>query len=555
MKVTSPSIASGVLLGGKYRIERALGEGGMGVVLAAMNEALRQRVAIKLLRSGALANAKALGRFEREARAAAKLRSEHVARVLDVGKFDDGRPYMVMEFLEGRDLGDIIDKRSEPLPIAQSIEWVLQACEAIAEAHGIGIIHRDLKPSNLFLTTTVDGRGLVKVLDFGISKMEEEESENMSLTKTTEVIGSPSYMSPEQLRASKDVDLRTDVWALGVILYELLTGKLPFYAETVTDLVAVVMTESPLPPSQHRPEIPAPLEAAVLRCLCRKREERFASVVELVNEIAPYGNVAGATLVDRVRGAALGSGRSLPPAGGSSGTLPPAASSSAELLPTVADTQSNEQIRAVLRHTPSGYPAGVGARAPSSPSSRPSSRPSSSARLQVHGGTSVAWGETQVDDGTKPPVPRSKLPLLFAAAALALTLGGATTGAFYYAKHATAKDTRGGTGPNPPATATAPPSALPEGRKDLPPIASDAPSATPSTAEPSSSATTMPTTRGPLANGGKGKPSGPGPAKGTKPGPGATPAAPNTETATAPATPPPSTPTKAPDDLSNIGRR
>ena len=190
MNITSPSVASGVMLAGKYRVERTIGEGGMGVVLAATNEALRQRVAIKLLRSGALANAKALGRFEREARAAASLRSEHVARVLDVGKLEDGRPYMVMEYLEGRDLGDVIEHGGE-LPVGDAVDYVLQACEAVAEAHAAGIIHRDLKPKNLFLSQTVDGRPLVKVLDFGISKI-EDEAEDMSLTRTTEIIGSPS---------------------------------------------------------------------------------------------------------------------------------------------------------------------------------------------------------------------------------------------------------------------------------------------------------------------------------------------------------------------------
>ncbi len=310
MNITSPSVASGALLAGKYRIERTLGEGGMGVVLAATNEALRQRVAIKLLRSGALANAKALGRFEREARAAASLRSEHVARVLDVGKLEDGRPYMVMEYLEGQDLGDVIEHGGD-LPIGDAVDYVLQACEAVAEAHAAGIIHRDLKPKNLFLSLTVDGRPLVKVLDFGISKI-EDEAEDMSLTRTTEIIGSPSYMSPEQLRASKQVDLRTDIWALGVILFELLTKKLPFEATTVTELVAVVLTD-PLPELRVvRPDVPPELAAAVGRCLEKKREDRYASVADLVRAIAPFVRTStDDTTVDRVARVAAGSGRSL----------------------------------------------------------------------------------------------------------------------------------------------------------------------------------------------------------------------------------------------------
>ena len=313
----SPSVTSGTLLAGKYRVERLLGEGGMGVVLAATNEALRQKVAIKLLRSGALANSKALGRFEREARAAASLRSEHVARVLDVGKLEDGRPYMVMEYLEGRDLGDVIDQGPH-LPSGEAVDYVLQACEAIAEAHAAGIIHRDLKPRNLFLATTVDGRPLIKVLDFGISKT-EDSAEDMSLTRTTEIIGSPSYMSPEQLRASKEVDVRTDIWALGVILYELLTKKVPFQAITVTELVAVVLMEPTPEIRSERPDVPEGLVYAINRCLAKRREERFSSIAELVGAIAPFGSGAVADMAERVSRVAQGSARALPPSDTGSG--------------------------------------------------------------------------------------------------------------------------------------------------------------------------------------------------------------------------------------------
>src|SRR5439155_25987286 len=180
----------------------------MGVVVQAKNIALNTTVAIKLLRQNAVANAEALGRFQREAQAAASLRSEHVARVSDVGALADGRPYMVMEYLSGQDLAEALERHG-PFPIPVAVDYVLQACEAIVEAHSAGIIHRDLKPRNLFLTKTVDGRDLVKVLDFGISKV-EGPGQDMQLTRTTEIIGSPSYMSPEQLRASRDVDARTD---------------------------------------------------------------------------------------------------------------------------------------------------------------------------------------------------------------------------------------------------------------------------------------------------------------------------------------------------------
>ncbi|MBN9165689.1 MAG: serine/threonine protein kinase, partial [Myxococcales bacterium] len=287
-ETTTPNFIGGELLAGKYRVERVIGEGGMGVVLAARHEALATNVAIKLLRTSALEHTDVVGRFMREARAAVSLRSEHVARVFDVGNLEDGRPYIVMERLEGKDLGDVIDHGAF-VPVADAVDYVMQACEAIAEAHAAGIVHRDLKPKNLFLTHAVHGRPLVKVLDFGISKIETRGgAQEMQLTRTTEVIGSPSYMSPEQLRSSRNVDARTDIWALGVILYELLTKRVPFYAETVTELVLVVVTEKEPPVRSLRPDCPEGLEAIVARCLQKQPEHRFQSVVELVQALEPY---------------------------------------------------------------------------------------------------------------------------------------------------------------------------------------------------------------------------------------------------------------------------
>ena len=523
-------MASGMMLAGKYRIERTIGEGGMGVVLAATNEALRQRVAIKLLRSGALANAKALGRFEREARAAASLRSEHVARVLDVGKLEDGRPYMVMEYLEGRDLGDLIDHGGE-LPVGDAVDYVLQACEAVAEAHAAGIIHRDLKPKNLFLAQTVDGRPLVKVLDFGISKV-EDEAEDMSLTRTTEIIGSPSYMSPEQLRASKQVDLRTDIWALGVILYELLTKRLPFEATTITELVAVVLTE-PLPDLRLvRPDVSPELAAAVGRCLEKKRDDRFASVSDFVRAIAPFARVNdGDTTVDRVARVAAGSGRSLPSSTTGSGphlALSPKGG---------ASNGWDENGGATMPLAPSNPAAGPSGLPDLGGASKP---PSSSARLNIHGGTSVAWGETQVDPTVPMIAPRPKWPLVAGAVAIVLLVTGTGLGAAVYVKRTHAAE------PRPPDTMT-----LPTGRKDLPPIASEAPTttaATPPTAPvvsveeipsalPSSRVPTRPRTgdtKAPVTT----QPKSPAGAQAV------------------PATAPPVAPTPTPtDELNNVGRR
>ncbi len=276
----------GTILAGKYRVDGILGKGGMGVVVAATHLALEQRVALKFLLPAALESEEATERFAREARAAVRLRSEHVARVLDVGNLENGSPYMVMELLDGQDLADRIATK-ELIPVAQAVDYVLQAGEAVAEAHALGIVHRDLKPRNLFLTQSVHGHPLVKVLDFGISKTINGGQE-LSLTRTSAIMGSPNYMSPEQLGRPRDVDGRSDVWSLGVILYELIAGRIPFRASTLTELCARVFQEEPERLDVERPEVPAALADVVHRCLAKKVEERFASVSEMARALAPF---------------------------------------------------------------------------------------------------------------------------------------------------------------------------------------------------------------------------------------------------------------------------
>jgi serine/threonine protein kinase len=194
-------VREGELLAGKYRVERVLGEGGMGVVVAARHVELDERVALKFLLPGTLGQPDAVARFLREARAAARIRSEHVARVTDVGTLETGVPYMVMEFLEGADLSRILREHG-PLPIEDAVDYVVQTCEAIADAHALGIIHRDLKPANLMLVTRSDGGSCVKVLDFGISKVSGPGQDAMAMTSTSTILGSPIYMSPEQMTSS-----------------------------------------------------------------------------------------------------------------------------------------------------------------------------------------------------------------------------------------------------------------------------------------------------------------------------------------------------------------
>lgn len=280
----------GDLVAGKYRVERVLGRGGMGVVVAARHAALRQRVAIKFLLPEATKLDGASERFLREAQAAAAIQNEHVAKVIDIGTLESGSPYMVMEYLTGTDLSDVLRSRGR-LPVDDAVDYILQACEAIAEAHALGIVHRDLKPGNLFLSSRQDGSPLVKVLDFGLSKVisSSEGLVEASLTATQMVVGSPFYMSPEQMRSLKHVDARTDVWSLGVILYQFLAGRRPFEADSLPAVFAKIAADSPTPLRELRPEVPVELETVILRCLEKNLDQRVKSTTELAHLLAPFG--------------------------------------------------------------------------------------------------------------------------------------------------------------------------------------------------------------------------------------------------------------------------
>jgi serine/threonine-protein kinase len=281
----------------KYVIESQLGEGAAGVVLSATHTELRQLVAIKLLRHAAPVAAE---RMIREARAALALHSEHVVRVMDVGRDRAGRVYIVMERLEGTDLASLLGARG-PLPVAEAVDYVLQACAGIAEAHARGIVHRDLKPSNLFLTRRADGSPLVKVLDFGISKSSDAGDAEGSLTGPAEVLGSPMYMSPEQVRGAKSVDHRTDIWSLGVICFRLLSGKAPFGGgEGVGAALASVVSDDPPMLRELAPDVPGELEAVVMRCLRKSADDRFATVADLAAALSPFGTDDGRAAVVRL---------------------------------------------------------------------------------------------------------------------------------------------------------------------------------------------------------------------------------------------------------------
>lgn len=300
MHHASTTLEPGVILAGKYRIERVLGQGGMGVVAAAYHVHLEQRVALKLMLPHALANTESISRFLREARAAARITSEHVARVYDVGTLESGAPYIAMEYLEGEDLAQLMT-RCGRIPVENTVEYVLQACEALAEAHRVGIVHRDLKPANLFLAQRVDGQYLVKVLDFGISKMSGGAAQSdMPATRTSALMGSPLYMSPEQMGSSRDVDARSDIWSIGVVLHEMLSGKPPFDGDTLPQVCARVMSEPPPALREVAPGLPSALYDAVDRCLQKQPASRFQSVAELASALGPVASPRGRQSVERV---------------------------------------------------------------------------------------------------------------------------------------------------------------------------------------------------------------------------------------------------------------
>ncbi|MBE7454932.1 MAG: serine/threonine protein kinase, partial [Kofleriaceae bacterium] len=274
----------GTVIGQKFWIERELGQGGMGVVVAATHLQLGQRVALKFLRPEATRDPAQVARFQREARAVARLRSEHVCRVLDVGS-ERGVPYIVMEHLEGRDLGTALEKGG-PVPVAQAVDHVVQACLALAEAHAAGIVHRDLKPSNLFLTRRPEGTPLVKVMDFGIAKLHDSGDSKPALTQQGSVFGTPRYMSPEQVRG-QTVDARSDLYALGLILYEMVCGRHPFEAVTTIDYLMKHVNEPvPVPSVEFQDlEISPRIEALVLKCLEKDPALRYQSAAELQRDV------------------------------------------------------------------------------------------------------------------------------------------------------------------------------------------------------------------------------------------------------------------------------
>ena len=285
--VISPAqcpVAVGDVVAGKYRVEKVVGTGGMGSVVAAWHEQLNHRVALKFMLPQFASDAEAAARFSREARSAARLRSPHVCRVLDLDKLVNGTPFLVMEYLEGETLERCIE-RDRVIAPARAVDWVLQALEALAEAHGVGIIHRDLKPANLFVTQW-QGQQTIKVLDFGIAKSVDPDIEyGLKSTSQNMMIGSPPFMAPEQLQPGKKVDARADVWSMGVVLYQALTGELPFKSDNLVDMMFAIKNQPHPPLLEKVPSLPVAVAQVVDGCLAKLPENRFQTVDALTQAL------------------------------------------------------------------------------------------------------------------------------------------------------------------------------------------------------------------------------------------------------------------------------
>ncbi len=339
--VGMPALHPGDFVAGRYQIDGLAGEGGMAVVYSARHIHLAERYAIKVLRPGFAADKNVVSRFLQEARSAAQLRSDFACRVFDVALLPGGAPYIVMELLSGEDLAAVV-RRQSTLPVDQALEFVIQACEALAEAHTLGLIHRDVKPENLFLTVRPDGWRTVKLLDFGISKILDPDSMETSLRKrfdTSDLLGTPHYMSPEQVRNAQDVDARSDLWSLGVVLYELLSGKLPFNGKTTPEVCAAILETDPVPLSELRTDIPPELADTVHWLLAKQPELRLSSAAELAVQLLPFAPKRCRAVLERMQSLARAQGEIIqvpasayPPPGDVVASLPQPAALPAGLL-------------------------------------------------------------------------------------------------------------------------------------------------------------------------------------------------------------------------------
>ena len=477
-------VNEGDVLFGRYRIERAIGRGGMAVVVAATHLQLDQLVAIKFLLPHVLMEPDVVARFTREARAAVRIRNEHVARVMDVGNLESGAPFIVMEYLEGQDLSSVVRSRGA-LPVAEAVDYILQACEALAVAHGLGIVHRDLKPANLFLVES-HGANNVKVLDFGISKnmglTTATSGSDAGMTQSAFLLGSPSYMSPEQMNSAKNVDGLTDIWALGVTLYELLTGEAPFQAESLPFLCMEILQKPPRPLRALAPNVPEALERVVFCCLEKDKTRRYQSIAEFAVALEPFAPARSRLSLERI--SALGA--KPPPAPNS---LPASRSASAPSLGSPASPRTAFEPRepTVALDGPPDFPGLENASGVD-----PATASGASPEPTASGNT--AWQHTAAQERR----PARRTPLFIAAGAAVALIGGALV--IYSLGGSGTPDVQSGT-----STSAAPSAALAESppkhtaeppapRAAAPPVEPPASAAEPELAEPARSAQPAPRT-------------------------------------------------------------
>jgi len=361
----SPYPQAGEVLDGKYRIERLLGEGGMGAVAKATHLLRRAPVALKFMSPAVLQMAGAVERFVNEGVAASQIDSDHVVKIFDVGRMANGAPYLVMEYLDGCDLAQLLAREGPVLPAPRAVTFTLQILRALQTAHAAGIVHRDMKPSNCFVITKDGDPDFIKLVDFGISKVKSAaEAAPSHLTRTNSALGTPLYMSPEQARSPRDVDHRTDLYSVGAILYEMLTARTPYTAASgeYTEILFKIFTTEPEPIQSLRPDLPDGLAAAVHRALTRDLGQRFGSALEMAEALAPFGDERGAGLLARMRGTRPSSVAPLPMSGLSpatsnlgAGAPPPEprfTASAASIAPRGVPTEVG-----VTRESPAAQPA------------------------------------------------------------------------------------------------------------------------------------------------------------------------------------------------------
>jgi serine/threonine-protein kinase len=361
---------------------------------------LSERVAIKLLLPQIGEDRECRSRFFREAQAAARINNVHVARVRDIGELESGEPYIVMDYLDGFNLNTWIEERGA-LSVEQAAQWMLEACKGLAAAHAAGVIHRDIKASNLFITATSDGTSVLKILDFGISKLTEAQGmAEATLTGTQASMGSPLTMSPEQMISPRDVDHRTDIWSLGTVLYWCLCGAHPFEAESLPQLCVLVLEAEVVPLQTRRPDLPAPLLDVVARCLRKSPADRYADVAELAQALAPFAAPGGQAAADQCR-------RILDQRRVDASGAPPAQASS------TASQGEHVTQRAVLSPRPSGARDGAASgTAPTVEARATRSRPASRRALwlALAGGLVLVLGALALRNGGRMKAPATTVP-------------------------------------------------------------------------------------------------------------------------------------------------